>query len=268
MGVMLHKAVVEGLCEGAEVSCAEHARVGGFGAERAEVLKRNGSAERNRKVDGQIRHLGRHERDKHEGHRLEDDDPALHPEVITGIQIPKLQRMDLSRYLYPTNEWMRSFGIAYGAYQKIYGDSQYIESLIMRSGQISGPPETMRKSLSEFPIRKIMHTIRHDLDSPQDIVFERAFDVMRNLMPTVMNMESGNKRVWHFLKNYIIASKDDLAISPQKVEVTAVNKSEVPPQNIKPQPNKQKEPVKPGISHPSDPFTKSRRSVRNRNRHS
>lgn len=192
----------------------------------------------------------------------------LHPEVITGIQIPKLQRMDLSRYLYPTNEWMRSFGIAYGAYQKIYGDSQYIESLIMRSGQISGPPETMRKSLSEFPIRKIMHTIRHDLDSPQDIVFERAFDVMRNLMPTVMNMESGNKRVWHFLKNYIIASKDDLAISSQKVEVTAVNKSEVPPQNIKPQPNKQKEPVKPGISHPSDPFTKSRRSVRNRNRHS
>jgi type IV secretion system protein VirD4 len=142
----------------------------------------------------------------------------LHPEVIPGIQIPKLQRLDLSRHLYPVNEWLRMYNMTYQMYKETYGEDLHLKSLIMASGRIqnSNDPQDMNKQIDAFPMRLVYQTLNHELHSPQDAVFNRAFAIMKNLMPTIMQVESGDKRIWHFLKDMIPAEKEDMNITPPK----------------------------------------------------
>jgi type IV secretory pathway TraG/TraD family ATPase VirD4 len=142
----------------------------------------------------------------------------LHPEVIPGIKIPKLQRLDLSKHLYPVNEWLKMYNMTYQMYKETYGEDLHLKSLIMASGRIqkTDNPQDMNKQIDGFPIRMVYKTLNHELHSPQDAVFSQAFAIMKNLMPTVMNIESGNKRIWHFLKDMIPAEKEDMNITPPK----------------------------------------------------
>lgn len=137
----------------------------------------------------------------------------LHPDVVPGMEIPKLQRLDLSNFLYPANEWVRMYNMTYGEYRESCGENNYLITRIMKSGKVSGSQEERNAQIAAFPIRFILQGIHHDLSSPQDSIFEQAFSVMQNLMPTTMNVESGNRRTWHFLKNYITAKPEDLNIT-------------------------------------------------------